>query len=274
MSVTPTNDLSEVKLEDDEPNIARPKRATSAHLQPNRRDSNTREYTIVNSLRTPRSTSHAVAALYDQIMDRSINLDPDDQRDAVWSNEKRIGLIDSVFRNYYIPPIIFAFSTTDDGSEIRNCIDGKQRLRSIQMFMNGEIPHRDHLTAECHWYKKSELHAGPLLSKRLQRYFQYKLIQCVEYDNLNEEQEREIFQRVEHGLALTPAESLQGLSGPWPDFLREIKSKVIGDRRFGDSFDWGRTPWRDFNMLASIVYLVENFLHGNCRPHTKPWKPG
>jgi D-hexose-6-phosphate mutarotase len=50
------------------------------------------------------------------------------------------------------------------------------------------------LTAECYWYKKSELHAGPLLSKRLQRYFQYKLIQCVEYDNLNEEQEREIFQ--------------------------------------------------------------------------------
>jgi hypothetical protein len=27
--------------------------------------------------------------------------------DVVWSEQKQIGLIDSVFRNYYIPPIIF-----------------------------------------------------------------------------------------------------------------------------------------------------------------------
>jgi hypothetical protein len=27
--------------------------------------------------------------------------------DIVWPEQKQIGLIDSVFRNYYIPPIIF-----------------------------------------------------------------------------------------------------------------------------------------------------------------------
>lgn len=70
--------------------------------------------------------------------------------DIVWSEQKQSGLIDSLFRNYYIPPIIFgemtifsssshlaqilpkAVATAEDGSESRVCIDGKQRLTSIQ----------------------------------------------------------------------------------------------------------------------------------------------
>lgn len=69
----------------------------------------------------------------------------------------RIGLIDSIFRNYYIPPIIFGalvspscfFGTNlnasvfflvvkynDDGSESRVCIDGKQRLTSIYRYVD------------------------------------------------------------------------------------------------------------------------------------------
>jgi uncharacterized protein with ParB-like and HNH nuclease domain len=70
--------------------------------------------------------------------------------DIVWPEQKQIGLVDSLFRNYYIPPIIFgemtfnsphlslfrfslkAVSTSEDGSESRVCIDGKQRLTSIQ----------------------------------------------------------------------------------------------------------------------------------------------
>lgn len=32
--------------------------------------------------------------------------------DIVWPEQKQIGLIDSVFRNYYIPPIIFGEPTS------------------------------------------------------------------------------------------------------------------------------------------------------------------
>jgi len=98
-----------------------------------------REYTIVNHFRPPRLTSLSVMALYEQIMDGSIKLDSDYQRDIFWPRKMYISLIDSIFRNYYIPPIIFAIITTDDGSEIRICIDGKKRLRSIEMFMDGQV---------------------------------------------------------------------------------------------------------------------------------------
>jgi hypothetical protein len=50
---------------------------------------------------------------------------------------------------------------------------------------------------------------------------------------------------------------MQAISGPWPNFIREIQSQVLGDDGFGHSFDWGRARGRDFHGLASIVYLIE-----------------
>ncbi len=64
----------------------------------------------------------------DQIHGCDINLEPDYQRgqslpvlcvqlgltltilDVVWPEGKQIGIIDSVFRNFYIPPVIFGMS--------------------------------------------------------------------------------------------------------------------------------------------------------------------
>ena len=40
-------------------------------------------------------------------------------------------IIDSIFRNFYIPPVIFAVKVYDDGAETKTCIDGKQRLTSL-----------------------------------------------------------------------------------------------------------------------------------------------
>lgn len=50
---------------------------------------------------------------------------------------------------------------------------------------------------------------------------------------------------------------MQAISGPWPTFIREIQSQVLGDDGFGHSFDWGRARGKDFHGLASIVYLLE-----------------
>jgi hypothetical protein len=67
---------------------------------------------------------HRLKLRLDQIIDGVIDLDPHYQRgivisllashllttptiDVVWSEIKQIGLIDSIFRNFYIPPIIF-----------------------------------------------------------------------------------------------------------------------------------------------------------------------
>jgi uncharacterized protein with ParB-like and HNH nuclease domain len=59
--------------------------------------------------------------------------------DVVWREPQQIGLIDSVFRNFYIPPVIFACTIDEDGEPVRVCVDGKQRLTSIQKFLDGQV---------------------------------------------------------------------------------------------------------------------------------------
>ena len=138
--------------------------------------SSSSDYVITDALKAPRATTYTAQALFDQIMNGDIDLDPEYQRgplfllfclvrahsghtDIVWPEAKQVGLIDSIFRNFYIPPVIFctpihpiplfkslmfslsfsAVNAHDDGSEQRVCIDGKQRLTSIYRFMLGLV---------------------------------------------------------------------------------------------------------------------------------------
>lgn len=57
----------------------------------------------------------------------------------VWSTPKQIKLIDSLFRNFYIPPVVFAVHNDRGGGRTRVCVDGQQRLRSIFHFLDGNV---------------------------------------------------------------------------------------------------------------------------------------
>ncbi|KAI9462077.1 hypothetical protein HD554DRAFT_2027786 [Boletus coccyginus] len=98
MSLSDFSDLTDLSSDEDDVPLA--KRTSKAKKAP-------KEYKITNVLRAPRTAQYTAKSLYDQIIDNAIDLDPEYQRDVVWQEEKQSGLIDSVLRNYYIPPIIF-----------------------------------------------------------------------------------------------------------------------------------------------------------------------
>lgn len=230
------------------------------------------DYVITNALRPPRTTQYTAKSLYDQIVDGSIDLDPEYQRDVVWTETKQSGLIDSILRHYYIPPIIFAVVSHDDGTEQRVCIDGKQRLTSIQRFMDGLIPHKDSFTNERLYYKQTPgcKQKRRLLSRAYINRFGNEQISCVEYDGLNEDQEREIFQRVQLGVALTPAERMQALNGPFSSYIRNLQRIVLGPapQGFGSTLDWRTERGRDFQCMLTTVYFVEQYPSFSRFPHT------
>ncbi|KAI1786115.1 hypothetical protein LXA43DRAFT_79996 [Ganoderma leucocontextum] len=211
---------------------------------------------VTSSLQPYRTTTYTTRSLYDQIIDGTIDLDPEYQRDIVWGEAKQSGLIDSILRNFYMPPVIFAVTTNDDGTQTRTCIDGKQRLTSIQLFMDGLIPHKDIVDGRKFWFKKDGTEQRFLLSKPMQQTFANKQVTCIEYDGLTNDQEREIFQRVQLGVALTVAERMQAIPGPWPSLIREVQSIVLGEDGFGEDLDWGHDRGRDFQCLATILCLL------------------
>src|SRR5262245_59529677 len=77
---------------------------------------------------------------------KSCFISPNVSIDVVWPESKQIGLIDSIFRNFYIPPVVFAV-TKEDGEDVRVCVDGKQRLTSIQKFFDGQASQTSSLSS-------------------------------------------------------------------------------------------------------------------------------
>ncbi|KAH9062537.1 hypothetical protein EDB83DRAFT_2552030 [Lactarius deliciosus] len=219
--------------------IAKKKRATGSKADGD-------EFSFKNVLRPPRSTTYTAQALYDQIVEGVIDLDPHYQRDVVWSEIKQIGLVDSIFRNFYIPPIIFAVSQSSDGTERRVCIDGKQRLTSIQKFMDGLIYHKDEESKRKYWYKQKAGKPGKQLPPKYKRMFSNKQIVCIEYMEITEDDEREIFRRVQLGMALNYAEKMKA-EAPTPrqtlihelvqEFSMSLRSLGFNDRRDA-AFRW------------------------------------
>jgi len=88
-------------------------------------------FQIREPLQPPKSVVYSCGDLFRDVHQGLIDLSPPYQRDVVWPDSKQIMLIDSLWRNYHIPPIIFAVVRDDDGEQIKRCVDGKQRLTSV-----------------------------------------------------------------------------------------------------------------------------------------------
>ncbi|KAF9562387.1 hypothetical protein CPC08DRAFT_817182 [Agrocybe pediades] len=222
-------------------------------------------YKIRKALKPPRATTYTAQALFAQMHDSEIDLEAEYQRDIVWTETKQIGLIDSIFRNFYIPPVIFSVQSYDDGSERKICIDGKQRLTAISLFMNGQIPHRDPFTNEKLWYREPRDERAKksykLLPLKYQKQFANKQIVCVEYQEITDADEREIFQRVQLGVALTPAEKLMVIKTPRADFIRSLQTTHMKEPGglSSSSLDWNTARGSDYRSLAIGVYCMEKF---------------
>ncbi|OCH89000.1 hypothetical protein OBBRIDRAFT_836129 [Obba rivulosa] len=96
-------------------------------------------FNISERLDPPLACLYSTQQLHTLIHEGVIDLNPPYQRDVVWTEPKQIKLLDSIYRNFYVPPVVFAVFKDEDGEEVRKCVDGKQRLTSIQKFFDGQV---------------------------------------------------------------------------------------------------------------------------------------
>jgi hypothetical protein len=217
-------------------------------------------FSIRNALEQPDARVYTTLELHIQIHNGKIDLNPPYQRDIVWPTGKQMEIIDSLYHNFYVPPVIFAVMRDEDGEEVRVCVDGKQRLTSIVKFLDGHIGYRDPDTRKLWWYQVPAAHRGRRneITAEGRRKFEDKRITCVEYRALSPASEREVFQRVQLGMSLSAAEKLQAIASPWADYLNELDVKYIsisGGLSSHIEFDMKRG--RTFQNLASMLYCCE-----------------
>jgi hypothetical protein len=82
------------------------------------------------TLLPPTPVRYSCGALCLMIEKGQIDLEPEYQRGVVWNTSKQSAVIDSLFRNCYVPPVLFSIHTAineeGDCEELRICVDGKQ----------------------------------------------------------------------------------------------------------------------------------------------------
>lgn len=88
-----------------------------------------------------KSTTITVSNFYEQYQLKKYRLDPPYQRDLnVWEDAQKSFLMDTIFKNFPIPPIFLEQKIDPNTGVTRyDVIDGKQRLSTIIGFINNEI---------------------------------------------------------------------------------------------------------------------------------------
>lgn len=83
----------------------------------------------------------------------------------------------------------------------------------------------------------------------------------MEYPELGDDTEREMFQRVQLGMSLTAAEKLQALSSHWADFIHGLEGQYLAEADLLTPIlpNSGNERGRNFQGIAYMVYCCDGF---------------
>jgi hypothetical protein len=207
---------------------------------------------VQSSLSKPHATTWQIWKLVDLIDRKKIDLNPEYQRDVVWSERKMSHLIDSLLQNYYVPPILFTTKYDEKRGQIRVCVDGKQRLTSIVKFVKNEIPRLNPADGSKTYFELDrDFPRRPHLTDEQQESFNDIELVGVEYANITEAQEQEMFARVQLGMVLTTAEKFQAYATMTAHFVHQLLEEYV---TLNEVMETGRS--RPFQIVAIALLNI------------------
>jgi hypothetical protein len=199
-------------------------------------------------------TEPDIRTIVDRIDQGDIDLQPDFQRQEVWSTKKQKRLIDTVIRGWSIPPVHLV-ETTENRLEV---LDGQQRLAALRDFVNnrfsidGRITPLDERVEALHGRFYRQLDAP---TRR--RVDQYPL-RCFRISDYHPEEPSELFYRLNQPTMLTAGEQRNALFGPARQQLKELVSTFgeYGNDKTTLGFSNLRLAYDD--VLARLLFFLES----------------
>ena len=135
--------------------------------------------------------------------DGTLDIAPNFQRHAVWTNLQKSFLMDTVLNGLPIPEIYMQDPVTSDGDEKHIVVDGQQRIRSILEFVSNDLL----LEGEDVDRKWRGRRFDDLDDDEKRVVFGYKFVARILPPNLSEKDIRSVFTRINKNVeALTDQE--------------------------------------------------------------------
>ena len=191
---------------------------------------------------------------------REINLRPPYQRphEGVWNLKKKQLLVDTILRTYDMPKIYLRAIESD--SEVKyEVVDGQQRIRAMWEFIDGKFELGD---------ASSDL-PSPLgdlsgkdyesLASEIKDRFSVFPLSVYEIQQADEEEIRELFQRLQEGTSLNPAERRNAMMGGMRDFVASMAGTDDGTAPHSvlplTRLSSKRCQWDDLIALVTCIEL-------------------
>lgn len=179
-----------------------------------------------------------IGTIYNFIQKGRIDTNPSYQRGVVWNEPKQKALVDTLLTGFPMPSINFV-ENNDPTLPQYECMDGKNRLEAIKLYMNDELVVQGGKFSE--------------LSDDTQDDFRAINIQVCVFKNLAYEQRREYFRRIQEGVSLNQTEIVWSYEDrPLVVELRKIREQTL------DSIDilWETNRYSDMTLLCNIAAMV------------------
>lgn len=192
-------------------------------------------------------------SLVDRIKRNDIDLQPDFQRQEIWNQTKKKRLIDTILRNWSIPPIHLVV-TADNILEV---LDGQQRLSSIRDFFDNEFsidgritPHDEDISA-----MHGLFYSG--IPRPIQRRIEQYTLRCFKISEYQPDEPSELFYRLNQPTILTAGEQRNALYGPAREQLKELVGEFErnGNNKSTLGFSNSRLAYDD--VIARLLFFLE-----------------
>lgn len=200
-----------------------------------------------------KDTTNKIKSVYIDIKEGELDLRPNFQRGEVWTTKKKKLLIDSILRQWYIPPI----HTVSIGNGKSEVLDGQQRLSAIRDFLDnqfqidGFIEPKDDDIVELHGKKFKDLDSE--VQRKIERFG----ITIYEITDYNQGEPNELFYRLNQTIKLTSSEARNAIFGDVRDDMSSFVSYMDELDVDKDILGFSNSRMAYNDLLSRVCLLLE-----------------
>lgn len=193
-----------------------------------------------------------IQTVVSRIESGALDLQPNFQRGEVWSRGKKQRLIDSILRDWHVPPIHVIENTATKSQEV---LDGQQRLVAIRDFQRGDFPVDG--TVEPLDEGISALHGTKYrdLPTALQRQFDQFTLRIYKIVDYRTSEPAELFFRLNQPTNLTSAEQRNAFFGPVRGQIKKLV-KALADNELDTALLGFNNARMSYDDVISRVALT------------------
>lgn len=179
-----------------------------------------------------------ISTLFNYMRKGSIDVEPSYQREIVWSHQMQEKLVETLLEGFPMPSINFV-ENNDPSLPKYECMDGKNRLKSIEKYMKDEIAVNGIRFGERSEDEKED--------------FRSINVQVCIFKHLSYDQRREYFRRIQEGKSLQQTEIVWSFEDrPLIAELRKVRKTHLNNI----SHLWETDRYSDMTLLCNLAAIV------------------